>query len=29
MGYTGGVVASPVAANIIDKALAYLEKLKG
>jgi len=29
MGYTGGVVASPVAANIIDKTLAYIEKLKG
>ncbi len=29
MGYTGGVVASPVAANIVDKTLAYIEKLKG
>ncbi|MBN2593844.1 MAG: penicillin-binding protein 2 [Sedimentisphaerales bacterium] len=27
-GYTGGVVASPVAAKIIEKTLTYLEKLK-
>jgi len=28
-GYTGGVVASPVAAKIIEKTLTYLEKQKG
>ncbi len=28
-GYTGGVVASPVAAKILEKTLSYLEKLKG
>ena len=29
IGYTGGVVAAPVAAEIIEKTLNYLEKLKG
>jgi cell division protein FtsI/penicillin-binding protein 2 len=29
IGYTGGVVASPVAAKIIEKTLTYLEKQKG
>lgn len=28
-GYTGGVIASPVAAKIIEKTLTYLEKLRG
>ncbi|MBN2136531.1 MAG: penicillin-binding protein 2 [Sedimentisphaerales bacterium] len=28
LGYTGGVVASPVAAEIIEKTLTYLEKLR-
>jgi len=29
IGYTGGVVASPAAAKIIERTLSYLEKLKG
>lgn len=29
LGYTGGVVSSPVAAKIIEKTLTYLEKLRG
>ena len=29
IGYTGGIVASPVAAKIIEKTLTYLEKLDG
>lgn len=28
-GYTGGVVASPVAARIIERTLTYIEKLRG
>jgi len=29
LGYTGGVVASPVAARIVERTLTYLEKLRG